>query len=146
LLPSRRKGEEAQQTKHRQRTVEAAAMPAADRLPAIAVRRQTAMALSASRSMGSTISTRSPAPALARRHFSGPAGAAAAATAGAASAASAAAAAALTAPALATGLQHEAQAQLALNELFPHLRQASDAALRDIFVSLRVPARPCADA
>jgi hypothetical protein len=36
-------------------------------------------------------------------------------------------------------LQREALAQLALNELFPHLRVASDAALRDIFVSLRVP-------
>ena len=47
---------------------------------------------------------------------------------------------------LAAGLQREAQAQLALNELFPHLRLASDAALRDIFVSLRVPARPGADA
>ena len=57
---------------------------------------------------------------------------------------------------LATQLEHLAQqaevaakytdlqAQLALNELFPHLRQASDAALRDIFVSLRVPARPAA--
>ena len=43
-------------------------------------------------------------------------------------------------------LQREAIAQLALNELFPHLRLASDAALRDIFVSLRVPARPGADA
>ena len=43
-------------------------------------------------------------------------------------------------------LQSEAQAQLALNELFPHLRVASDAALRDIFVSLRVPARAMADA
>ena len=50
------------------------------------------------------------------------------------------------APALAAGLQREAQAQLALNELFPHLRLASDVALRDIFVSLRVPARPVADA
>lgn len=48
--------------------------------------------------------------------------------------------AAAAAPA-ADGLQREAQAQLALNELFPHLRVASDAALRDIFVSLRVPAR-----
>jgi hypothetical protein len=49
----------------------------------------------------------------------------------------------VTAP-LATQLQRDAQAQLALNELFPHLRVASDAALRDIFVSLRVPARPAA--
>ena len=39
------------------------------------------------------------------------------------------------APALADGLQREAQAKLALNDLFPHLRTASDAALRDIFVS-----------
>lgn len=54
-------------------------------------------------------------------------------------------AAAGAAPA-ADGLQREAQAQLALNELFPHLRLASDAALRDIFVSLRVPARPQAAA
>jgi hypothetical protein len=46
----------------------------------------------------------------------------------------------------ADGLQREAQAQLALTELFPHLRVASDAALRDIFVSLRVPARPQATA
>lgn len=52
-----------------------------------------------------------------------------------------------TAPApAADGLQREAQAQLALNELFPHLRVASDAALRDIFISLRVPARPQASA
>jgi hypothetical protein len=46
----------------------------------------------------------------------------------------------------ADGLQREAQAQLALNELFPHLRVASDAALLDIFVSLRVPARAQAGA
>lgn len=50
------------------------------------------------------------------------------------------------APAAAAGLQREAQAQLALNELFPHLRAASDAALRDIFVSLRLPARQQANA
>jgi hypothetical protein len=59
------------------------------------------------------------------------------------------AAAAAHAPGLrpsADGLQREAQAQLALNELFPHLRVASDAALRDIFVSLRVPARAQAGA
>jgi len=56
-----------------------------------------------------------------------------------------AAAAPIAAP-LATQLQRDAQAQLALNELFPHLRVASDAALRDIFVSLRVPARPAATA
>lgn len=42
--------------------------------------------------------------------------------------------------------QANVQAQLALNELFPHLRAASDAALRDIFVSLRLPARPQANA
>jgi hypothetical protein len=90
------------------------------------------MALSTSLSTGSTVSTRSSAPALGRRPSSRAAGAAPAA--------------AVTAPALATGLQREAQAQLALNELFPHLRLASDAALRDIFVSLRVPARPGADA
>lgn len=46
----------------------------------------------------------------------------------------------------ADGLQREAQVQLALNELFPHLRAASDAALRDIFVSLRLPAQPRAAA
>ena len=80
------------------------------------------MALSTSRSTGSTVSTGSSAPALARRLSAG------------------------AAPAFADGLQREAQAQLALNELFPHLRLASDAALRDIFVSLRVPARPGADA
>jgi hypothetical protein len=51
----------------------------------------------------------------------------------------------VSAPA-ADGLQREAQAQLALNELFPHLRVASDAALRDIFVSLRVPSRPQSNA
>jgi hypothetical protein len=90
------------------------------------------MALSTSHSTGSTVSTRSSAPALAHRLSFGAAGSAPAA--------------ALTAPALADGLQRQAQAQLALNELFPHLRQASDAALRDIFVSLRVPARPVADA
>jgi hypothetical protein len=52
------------------------------------------------------------------------------------------------APALAAadGLQREARAQLALNELFPHLRAASDAALRDIFVSLRVPVQQQANA
>ncbi len=55
-------------------------------------------------------------------------------------------AASVTAPAAADGLQREAQAQLALNELFPHLRAASDAALRDIFVSLRLAARPHANA
>ena len=54
------------------------------------------------------------------------------------------AATATVAAAPALQLQRDAQAQLALNELFPHLRQASDAALRDIFVSLRVPARPAA--
>lgn len=43
-----------------------------------------------------------------------------------------------------TRLQREAQAQLALTELFPHLRSASDDALRDIFVSLRATARPAA--
>ncbi len=48
--------------------------------------------------------------------------------------------------AVADGLQREARAQLALSELFPHLRAASDAALRDIFVSLRVPHRPQANA
>jgi hypothetical protein len=37
-------------------------------------------------------------------------------------------------------LQQDAQAQLALTELFPHLRHASDDALRDIIISLRVPA------
>lgn len=41
-------------------------------------------------------------------------------------------------------LQREAQAQLALNELFPHLRSASDAALRDIVISLRVPSATAA--
>ena len=55
-------------------------------------------------------------------------------------------AASVTAPAAADGLQREAQAQLALNELFPHLSAASDAALRDIFVSLRLAARPHANA
>ena len=50
-------------------------------------------------------------------------------------------AAAAPAAMLTDHLQREAQAQLALNELFPHLRTASDAALRDIFVSLRLPAR-----
>ena len=84
------------------------------------------MALSTSHSTGSTVSTGSSAPALARSHSSGAAGSAHAA-------------------ALADGLQRQAQAQLALNELFPHLRLASDVALRDIFVSLRVPARPVAD-
>jgi hypothetical protein len=54
--------------------------------------------------------------------------------------------AAVAAAPAAEGLQREAQAQLALNDLFPHLRLASDAALRDIFVSLRVPARPQASA
>jgi hypothetical protein len=48
-------------------------------------------------------------------------------------------AAPVTAAPHADRLQREALAQLALNELFPHLRAASDAALRDIFVSLRVP-------
>ena len=57
-----------------------------------------------------------------------------------------ASAAAPATPALDAGLQREAQAQLALNELFPHLRLASDAALRDIFLSRRVPARPAAGA
>ena len=105
------------------------------------------MALSTSYSTGSTVSTRSSAPALARRLSSGAAGAAGAVGAvGAVGVAGAAGATAPTAPALAAGLQREAQAQLALNELFPHLRLASDAALRDIFVSLRVPARPGADA
>jgi hypothetical protein len=37
-------------------------------------------------------------------------------------------------------LQQDASAQLALTELFPHLRHASDDALRDIIISLRVPA------
>jgi hypothetical protein len=36
-------------------------------------------------------------------------------------------------------LHREARAQLALNDLFPHLRAASDAALRDLVISLRVP-------
>lgn len=93
------------------------------------------MALSTSFSTGSTVSTRSSAPALVRRLSSGAVGVA-----------GAAGATAPTAPVLAAGLQREAQAQLALNELFPHLRLASDAALRDIFVSLRVRARPGADA
>lgn len=90
------------------------------------------MVLSTSPSTGSTVSTGSSAPALAHSLSSGAAGSAHAA--------------ALAAPALADGLQRQAQAQLALNELFPHLRLASDVALRDIFVSLRVPARPVADA
>lgn len=55
-------------------------------------------------------------------------------------------AARVMAPVATDGLQREAQAQLALNELFPHLRAASDAALRDIFVSLRLAARPHANA
>jgi hypothetical protein len=54
--------------------------------------------------------------------------------------------AATLAAALANHLQCEARAQLALTELFPHLRLASDAALRDLFVSLRLPARVSATA
>jgi hypothetical protein len=87
------------------------------------------MALSMSRSTASIAPSGSAASTHARR----PAARAALATASAA-------------PTLAPVLQDEAQAQLALNELFPHLRLASDAALRDIFVSLRVPARAGADA
>lgn len=42
-------------------------------------------------------------------------------------------------PASAAQLSSEAQAQLALTELFPHLRTDADLALRDLFVSLRLP-------
>jgi hypothetical protein len=36
-------------------------------------------------------------------------------------------------------LPREAQAQLALTELFPHLRAAADQALRELFPGLRLP-------
>ncbi|NRF66576.1 hypothetical protein HLB44_06240 [Aquincola sp. S2] len=41
-------------------------------------------------------------------------------------------------PPAATELARDAQAQLALTELFPHLRSAADLELRDLFVSLRL--------
>lgn len=45
----------------------------------------------------------------------------------------------LAVPPSAAQLSREAQAQLALTELFPHLRSDADQALRDLFVSLRLP-------